>query len=68
MLLFVNGLHAAKLQFIAPLTGLMLRVSQGVRSTSPIACKLHSLHVSSFLNLGFTLKKAVVYISQKKYI
>lgn len=66
MLLFVNRIHAAKLQFIAPLTGLMLRVSQGVKSTSPITCKLHSLHVSSFLNLGFALKKAVVYISKKK--
>lgn len=66
MLLFVNRLHAAKLQFIVPLTGLVLRMSQGVKSRSPIAHKLHSLHVRSFLNSGFTSKKTMVCISEKK--
>lgn len=66
MLLFVNRLHAAKLQFVAALTGLVLRMSQGVKSRFPIARKLHSLHVSSFLNSAFTSKKAMVYISPKK--
>lgn len=63
-LLFVNRLHAAK-QFIAPLTGLVLRLSRGVKTRFHIAKKFHSLHISSFLKPGFASKKAVVYIYQK---
>lgn len=54
-LLFVNRLHTA--QFIAPLIGVVLRLSYGVKTRFQIAKKFHSLHICCFLKPGFTLKK-----------
>lgn len=66
MLLLVKTLHAAKVQFVAPLTGWGLRRSQRAKSTFPVAHKLHSLHGSSLLNSGFSSEITMVCINGNK--